>query len=408
MSEAENRVLIVGGTIGGLALALALRRVGLEAVVLERAPAPPESRGGGLHVWTNGARALRRLGLDTALRSVGEPVKRVQFRTPTDRVLMSVDVGGYARRWGDGSFFVSRADPPRALREALGDGVVRYGVRCVAIEQDAHGVTAVLEDGSLERGAVLVGADGIGSLVREQLGRRAKLRFAGYQDWGAVAVVELEHPSLPRGDLWTLWGRGIRVMTAHVGPGRVHWVASINRAPGLPLEPPEIGELCERFADWPHPVRQAVAATPREALYGVEIRDFAPLREWGSGRVTLLGDAAHATTPNLGRGAGEAFADAVVLAARLSSVRELADRAAVDAALRDYERTRRPQTTRVNKISRQIGELGKWESPLGAFARAQYLRAIALPTTRRMKRDFESGLPLLPPPHPAGARLAHV
>lgn len=392
-SAGDRRVVIVGGNIGGLALALGLRRVGIDAVVLERAPGPIDVQGG-LHIWTNGTRALARLGVDAEVRAAGEAVERVQFRATDGRLLMDIGVGEYARRWGNGAFFVPRRDLPRVLREAVGDGAVRYKARCVAVAQDAEGATATLEDGTEVRGSVLVGADGGSSVVRTHVGGPKELRSAGYQDWGAV--IQFEQKAMPHGEFWTLWGPGLRFGIAHIGAGRMYWAASIPRQESV-KEPPRIDDLLQRFRGWAAPVEAAIAATPPDAFFGAAIRDLPPMRRWGNGRVTLLGDAAHATTPNLGRGASEALEDGVVLAARLSRVGDLADRAAVDEALRDYERARMGPTAWVTNMSSQIGRLGRWQNPLAVFARSLYIRAVAAPTAMKMRQDFQSAQPELTP-----------
>jgi 2-polyprenyl-6-methoxyphenol hydroxylase-like FAD-dependent oxidoreductase len=383
----DQRVLIVGANMGGTAAAIALRKVGIEAVAFDRMPASP-SMNGGLHIWTNGAKALEWLGLG-AIRELGAPVDLLEFRSWKGPVLLRANVRALAERYGDGAFFIPRQDLPRTLHGALEDGVVQWGRKATGFRQDADGVTVTFADGSEEHGQVLIGADGINSTTRTALQGEIRPRSAGYQDWGAV--VEFTHPKAPEGYYPTYWGPGTRLGIANIGHGRVYWAAALPRPEGSAVEAPDLDEMLERFKGWPAPVEEVIRATSKDAFYGAQIRDLKPLARWGQGRVTLLGDAAHAMTPNAGRGVSEALEDAVVLALRLRRV-DLRVRDQVDAALRAYEAERRKATAQVTALSWQIGMLGKWRSPAARAARLAYTRVINVPTVVSMRQDFKASV----------------
>jgi 2-polyprenyl-6-methoxyphenol hydroxylase-like FAD-dependent oxidoreductase len=388
LSGPEQRVLIVGANMAGTSAALALRKVGIEAIAFDRMPAMP-SMNGGLHIWTNGAKALEWLGLGQ-VRYGGAPVTLLEFRSYNGPVLLRANVGALAQKYGDGPFFIPRQHLPQSLHEALPDGAVQWGRNVVSYSQDDKGVTLRFADGGEERGAVLLGADGINSTTRTAVQGEIKPRAAGYQDWGAV-VQNFTHPKAPEGYYPTYWGRGIRFGIANIGQGRVYWAAALPRPEGSTTEPPELSEMLERFGNWPEPIADVIKATDPASFYGAQIRDLKTLPRWGEGRVTLAGDAAHAMTPNAGRGASEALEDAVVLAQILRRV-DMRDPARVDAALRDYEGRRRKATSSVVALSRQIGMLGKWSNPVLNTGRAAYIRAINIPTMVGMKQDFKASL----------------
>ena len=391
MTTPGQRVLIVGANMGGAAAALALRKVGIEAVAFDRMPASPPMNGG-LHIWTNGAKALEWLGVG-AIRELGAPVDLLEFRSWKGPVLLRANVGALALRYGDGPFFVPRQDLPRTLHGALDADVVQWGRKATGFRQDADGVTLTFADGSEEHGQVLIGADGINSMTRTVLQGEIKPRPAGYQDWGAV--VEFTHPKAPAGYYPTYWGPGTRLGIANIGGGRVYWAAALPRPEGTAVEAPALDEMLERFKGWPAPVEDVIRATSPDAFYGAQIRDLKPLDRWGEGRVTLLGDAAHAMTPNAGRGVSEALEDAVILALKLRRV-DLRAGEKVDAVLREYERERRKATAQVTALSRQIGMLGQWRSPAARAARLAYTRVINAPTVVSMRQDFRASLEMAP------------
>jgi FAD-dependent urate hydroxylase len=385
-------VVVVGGNMAGLATAIALRKAGLRPVVLERMPSQPHVNGG-LHIWTNGSKALAWLGLEDEVRAAGAPVDTLEFKDWRGGVLLRARISDLEQRYGGhGAFFIPRVDLPRALLRAVTDGDVRWGSTVTEVRDDGEHATAVLADGSEVRASVVVGADGINSVVRRGLFGQIAPRSAGYEDWGAV--VEFEHPKAPPGYYPTYWGRGVRLGIANIGRGRLYWAAALQRSPAERArgEAPLIDDVLEQFRGWPEPIEDVIRATPQDAFYGAEIRDLVPLKQWGIGRLTLVGDAAHATTPNAGRGVSEALEDAVVLARLLGSLPDLEDRGRVAGALKAYEETRRKPTASVTNLSRQIGLLGKWKNPAAVAARGVYLRAITAPTVMSMRKDFAKAL----------------
>jgi len=378
-------VLVVGANIGGLALAAALTDRGVPTVVLERRRTHPAAKGG-LHIWTNGARALRHLGAAEALRESGAPLETIEFGNVRRKTLFTAPVGRLARVHGDGAFFVPRVDVTAALLSVAPAAAVRFGHRCVGFGQDEGGVTAHLGDGSSIRGSVLVAADGIESTVRSQLFPDVKPRYVGYQDWGAV--VHLANQELTTGSFRIVYGRGARFGLADLGHGRTYWAASLRRPAGTTYNRPTLADIAETFAGWPDPIGAVIAATEPADFTGADIRELPPLPSWSDGRVALLGDAAHAMSPNAGRGASEAMEDALVLAAELAAVGDLGQGSQVTEALRRYERRRRAPVEKVVRQSRLIGQLGTLQSAVACAARDVYVRAIARPVYRQMRRDF--------------------
>jgi 2-polyprenyl-6-methoxyphenol hydroxylase-like FAD-dependent oxidoreductase len=376
-----TRALVIGGGLGGLAAAVGLRRAGVDIAVFERA-AELREIGAGVQLWTNGVRALRHLGIGAVDVTPGEPIETFQFRSMRGKVLLQVPLGDYGRRYGSPTVLLRRAELQAQLAAALGDDAIQLGAQCVEFAQDATGVTARFADGREERGDVLIGADGIRSAIRAQQFPAIRPKFQGYEY--LRAVVPFAHPAFPPGMFTMVWGPGARFGLAHIGRGQVYWFAILNAREGQADGPRgRKAELIARYRGWAEPVEAIIAATPEGAIGRTGIYDLDPLERWGAGRMTLLGDAAHAITPNLGRGAGEALEDAVALA------RCFGEAADPVAALRLYETRRAGATASVAKIARLIGALGRWRNPPSVAVRELLItRVLSRTIPRAMAADY--------------------
>ncbi|MGI9050342.1 MAG: FAD-dependent monooxygenase [Rubrobacteraceae bacterium] len=352
------RALISGAGIGGLTAAIALRNIGLEVSVFERTEELREA-GAGLELWSNATRALESLGFTDTLREIGAPVKEGRILSPKGKVISKVSLG----RTAETLFLaVHRAELLSIFLGELGEGTLNLGSECVGFGQDDAGVTAYLRDGGEERGDLLVGADGLNSTVRRRLFGGSGPRYAGYTAWRGVS--RFEHELVGPGIGFESWGRGLRFGCNNLGGGRVYWFVSKN-APegednGLKDDRPA---LLEMFRGWHEPIPALIQATPEEDVRRDDIYDRPPIKSWGEGRVTLLGDAAHPMTPNLAQGACQAIEDAVVLAKCLNGAGSMED------ALKLYEKRRVGRAAMFVRRSRLLGRVGQMENPLACRIR---------------------------------------
>jgi 2-polyprenyl-6-methoxyphenol hydroxylase-like FAD-dependent oxidoreductase len=367
------KVMVAGGGIGGLTAAIALRRVGFEVVVFERAPELREV-GAGLLLAANAQRALAKLGLAEAVARLGTPASAAEIRSWRGKVLATIPAAELKKKIGTPSAAVHRADLQALLAREVGDETLRVSAEVGAVEQDKSGVRVHFADGSQESADILVGADGLRSRVRAGLFGPEEPRYAGYTAWRAV--VEPNEELLPWGAGFESWGRGARFGCAHIGRGRVYWFATRNAREGEKDGPPGShagakAKLMHLFSGWHRPVAELVEATQEGSILRTDIYDREPLGErWGEGRVTLLGDAAHPMTPNLGQGACQAVEDAVVLA------RCLGKRDATAESLRSYERLRSERVTMVVRRSRRVGIVAQVQNPAICWLRDRALTMI--------------------------------
>jgi 2-polyprenyl-6-methoxyphenol hydroxylase-like FAD-dependent oxidoreductase len=352
--------LIIGGGIGGLTAAIALRRAGVEVTVYERATELTEV-GAGIALASNAMKVFAALGLVDRITSLGLPLASAAIRTwKGDAITKTSNAYQFM------NVCVHRADLQRVLAEALGEEHLRLGYECVGFQNGSNGVIATFGNREVAAGDFLVGADGLHSVVRTQLHGAESPRYSGYTVWRGVTTSEGE-PATSES-----WGHGKRFGIVPLGKSRVYWFATKN-APEGQLEHPQErkGELLDLFKGWHHPIADLIEATDPQAILRHDVYDRKPLRRaWGRGPVTLLGDAAHPMTPNLGQGACQAIEDALVLAQQL--------RGAIDtiAALRSYEAQRLHRTGYITNLSWRIGELSQWENPVLCWLRNAAFKAV--------------------------------
>ncbi len=343
----NKRVLIIGGNFAGLGAAIALRRVGIEATVFERAGA---LRGinAGVVVQITAMKALKKLGLLEEVQAIGgSPIKAIDIKSPRGELLATIPQSHVGLELGTPGYVVHRSEYIDVLARHLeGANAIQLNAQYTGFEQDKEGVTVHFADGRQERGAVLLGADGIHSGVRKGVLGDGPLRYAGYTAWRAMPA--LNDVSLDRAILQQFSGEG-KIFGIYPAKGRCYWFAGKKTAPNGKDAP--IGrkqEILDLFKGWPAPIEALIEATDEAAILRNDVYDRKPNdTHWGTGRVTLAGDAAHPTTPTLGQGAGMAIEDGVVLAKELALASDLADYEAVENALRAYERNRIPRTAAI-------------------------------------------------------------
>lgn len=397
----SNLVLVAGGGIGGLTAAIALRRAGFGVRLFERAPEIREV-GAGINIQSNAILALRRLslgdtGLNEAVIAGGRLMGWASLRTADDRVISREDMAAVGRAVGAPGVAIHRATLQHLLVDALGPGVLETGREVTGYTARPDGVTVRFRDGGTADGALLVGADGIRSAVRAQLLADGEPLYSGYVAWRGVTSAG---GAVPEETVET-WGPGRRfgiVPIDGAAGGRVYWYATLNTPAGGHDEPGLHREtLLRLFAGWHPPIAALLEATPEEAILRNDIVHRLPVERWGEGRVTLLGDAAHPMTPNLGQGACQAIEDAVVLA---HCLRDLA--ADPTAALRRYESRRIPRANGFVLASMRLGRLGQWENRAACWLRDHALGLVPASVTRRQlvrSLAFELGLQEMKSPH---------
>jgi salicylate hydroxylase len=345
------RAAVVGGGLGGMAAAVGLARAGIDVQVYEQAQRLTEV-GAGVSMAPNGLRMAERLG-------IGEGVERLGARYATAQLLLS---DGRPVRHEPGEFVqpgrtvgIHRADLLALLAGQLGPGTVRTGHQCTAFSQDDGSATVGFADGTTATADVVIGADGIHSVLQGFVGTPAEPVFSGVVAYrGLVPRPDAHPPDALR--IWTGEGQHFLAFPVRAGQllnyvGFVPSDASVRESWSAPGDP---AALAGHFAGWDPAVGQIIAAisAPGGSGFRWAMYDRAPLPRWSRGRLTLLGDAAHPMLPHLAQGANQALEDAVALATLLGTCAGPAD---VPQALTTYEELRRDRTARIQSGSRRTG-----------------------------------------------------
>ncbi|MDO8277077.1 MAG: FAD-dependent monooxygenase [Burkholderiaceae bacterium] len=344
------RVIIAGCGIGGAALALALQRLDIDCLVLEQAGSLKEV-GAGVQLSPNGVAVLKALGVHDALAKVAFQPRELLYRDwQTGEVLMSSPLmPQIAEHFGAPYYHAHRADLLAVLTDSLLPGRVSLGRKLISVEQKGERVIAHLADGSTEEGDVLVGADGIHSLVRGQLFQADAPLSSGCVAWrGMVDARDAAHLGIsPSAHIWM--GPGHSVVVYYVSGGRkINWIC-IGSSPANRKESwsatATVDEVLQEYKGWNSEVHDLVKLTP--SLFVTALYDREPLNRWVNGRVVLMGDAAHAMLPYHAQGAVQSMEDAWVLARVLQM-----SGGKIDAALDRYQQLRLDRATRVQTQSR--------------------------------------------------------
>lgn len=360
-----RKAIIVGGGIAGLVAARGLLQLGWDVTIYEQAPSF-EPVGAGITLAPNAVRALDWLGLGQELRAKSAALGEAAIRDKTGRWLLKQRVEEVEERFGAPSFALHRAEMQEMLLRAASGARLRNHCYVTGVRQMSQPVVSFEgPDGPGEDAADLVaGADGLKSRIRKSLfPGHPGLAYAGYITWRGLVPADAAR-SLRRFLTFTeTWGRGCRFGIVPLGNGQVYWYATASFPAGS-HEEDDLDDLRVRYRGWHDPIPAILEATPPETLLKHDIYHLrTPLPRYSAGRVVLLGDAAHAMTPDLGQGGGLALEDAVTLIDALSGDTD------PDIALAQYDQARRNRTQKIARTSALWGRIAGWRSPIAATAR---------------------------------------
>lgn len=357
----DKTIAIIGAGIGGVAAGVALRQAGFDVKVFEKAGQLREA-GAGMSLWPNGTGVLRQLGLLAAVADLGQSGTHFLVRAKTGEVLMEIGTAEAEMP----TICVHRAHLLRILANALPRECLALGHELADMQFAGGKVRLKFTNGEELICDGVVGADGIHSRMRGRLMRPGKPVYRGYAIFRGIADVPedfLIHNS-------ESWGEGSRFGTLAIGGNKVCWYATVNSATPLQHSDWPKERLEQLFRRWHHPIPELIAATDPSAIMMNMACDRQPARSWSHGPATLIGDASHALTPNLGQGACMAMEDALVLANCLGRSQSVA------AGFRLYEAKRYPRVRNAIWRSRWLGEVGQWENRAVVAARNAVTRVL--------------------------------
>jgi FAD-dependent urate hydroxylase len=342
MAELE-RVVVVGGGVGGCAVALALRRAGIAVEVHEKY-GDFQGRATGFSIWAYAIRRLLDLGFERErLDRIGREMVRQDIYSQGGEPMMSLPVAEVSATVGAPSMDVDRRRLQEEIVDLLGDGVYRFDSEVVGVERDGDSATARLGDGSEATGDLVIAADGIHSSIRDSFNQKPDFQISPSDVLEGLA--DFDHPWLQDGHHVQVWGRGRRAGIGPVAEGRVRWfLGGIVKS-----DEPDIdtAEMARRLDGMPEIVAGVLSATDPAQIVRARIAHAYPVERWHDGRVVLLGDSAHTLSPFAGMGACSAIEDAAQLVEQLTSGKPLED------AVTAYAESRRAKTFEIEKRGRR-------------------------------------------------------
>lgn len=352
----DTEIAIIGGGIAGLCAAIAVQQAGFRPVVFESAP-EIKPLGAGLLLAANAIRSLHKLGVADEVVNAGHQLSKFSILDQRGTPLSELDSRAIDEKFGLSNFAIHRADLHQVLLDHLkGKADFITGKRAQRIEQGEGFVAVHFQDGTHHSTHLVLVADGIHSAIRQQLAPASPLRYAGYTCWRAV----IDNPGLQLNRATETWGAAGRMGIVPLKNNRIYWFLCLNARQNDPaMRAMKVSDLTKRFSDYHHPIPEILAATRDEQLLWNDIVDIAPLKKFAYDRVLLLGDAAHATTPNMGQGACQAIEDAAVLLDEWEN-----NPLRPDLIFQRFEQRRLPRTTMIVNRSWSIGKMAQWENQL--------------------------------------------
>lgn len=328
------KALVIGGGIGGLSAAVALKSVGIACEVYE-AVKEIKPVGAAISIWPNGVKCMHHLGMGEIIETFGGPLRSMAYQDHlSGEALTRFSLAPLISRTGGRPCPVSRAELQREMLDFWGRERVQFGKRVTHTEENSDGVTVWFTDGTSAHGDFLIAADGSHSALRPYvLGYTPERRYAGYVNWNGL--VQIDERLAPAEQWTTFVGEGKRVSLMPVSDGRFYFFFDVPLPAGLAEDRSTLrADLTRYFSGWAAPVQQLIATLNPETTNRIEIHDIEPFDRLVRGKVALLGDAGHSTTPDIGQGGCAAMEDAVVLGAVFSENRD------IESALREYESQR--------------------------------------------------------------------
>lgn len=310
-------IAIIGAGMGGLTAGIALKKFGHQVTIYEQAEQILPV-GAAISLWSNGVKCLNYLGLTQQVAKLGGQMDDLAYIDGLNgEVMTQFSLAPLIEEVGQRPYPVSRADLQNMLMDAFGRQDIQLGKKMLSIEDTGQCVNIAFQDGSSACAELLIGADGTHSITRQYvLGKQVERRYAGYVNWNGLVEIS---PELAPAQQWTTFvAEGKRASLMPVADHRFYFFFDVPLPVGLDNQRTEYKTLLKQyFSGWCPQVQRLIDSIDEQKTNRVEIHDIEPFTSFYKGRVVILGDAAHSTTPDIGQGGCQAMEDAVYLARAL-------------------------------------------------------------------------------------------
>ena len=346
----DSEFTIIGAGVAGLTAGYALKSIGRTCTIFEQSKVI-KGIGAGFGLAANAMKAFELIGLREEIELIGHHLESYNILDEHGKVLFAPDTDFISENYQQRNFAIHRADLHQFLLSKVAH--VQLGKRAIRFEQSTNSVTIYFEDGTAHRSRYLLIADGVKSILRQQILPESKPRYAGYTCWRAT--ISNASLNLQKGS--ETWGKDGRFGLTPLVNNRLYWYACINsKAHNTLYQHYTIQDLYKHFEHYHQPIPQVLQHTNDEDLIWNDIIDIAPIKHFAYGNILLIGDAGHATTPNMGQGACQAIEDVAVL------IDELSHESSVELAFKNFERRRLARTKYITDNSKRIGEIAQLDN----------------------------------------------
>jgi len=360
----KTSVSVSGAGIAGLVTAIALKKIGINCTVYEAAP-EIKPLGAGLALAANAIKGFKKLGIEKEIVAKGRLLASFAILDKSGKVISRTNSGAIGKKFGTDNFTIHRASLHEALLSLMDTSTIKTGKKIISAKESGGGVELKFEDDTSANTGYLIAADGIHSSIRKQFLPHSKERYAGYTCWRAV----VDDNGLNLSESTETWGKEGRFGIVPLADNKIYWFASVNAKQNDPVfKEFKVKDIKRFFAGYHKNVTDVLDNTSDDKLLLNDIFDFRPVNNYAFGQIVLIGDAAHATTPNMGQGACQAIEDAVILADEISNSENIED------AFKKFEARRLKRTHFIVNGSWRLGKLAQSSNPLFTIFRNLSLR----------------------------------
>ena len=366
---------IIGAGIGGLTTAVALEQIGYSSKIYEQA-AELKPVGAGILLAGNAMKVFRELGLNKELKSKGVPLNGMNVVDINMRTISKIDLGFVKEKYDLQSVAIHRGALQQTLLDNLKNTEILLDHRLENLTKEEDGYLMNFKNGNSIKPSLLLGADGIDSQVRNAIFPNTEIRGTQQMCWRGV--VDFDLPKGYQKEVFEIWGNGSRLGFSQITEKKVYWFAVVNFKDKREISN---GKWKAPYKNYPDFIQQLINDTPSNQIHEAEITDLKPIKKWHDEFACLIGDAAHATTPNMGQGACQSIEDAYAIAQSLKEDES-------PTAFAKYQKSRIAKAHKVVNMSRMIGNIGHWKNPIAIAMRNGMMRMTPASMNRKQIEEM--------------------
>jgi 2-polyprenyl-6-methoxyphenol hydroxylase-like FAD-dependent oxidoreductase len=373
INHQSMKITIIGGGIAGLTTAIALNKIGISTQIFEAAPSI-KAIGAGIVLAANAMQGFQKLGISAEIIEKGRLCPSFNIYDQKGKIITKTDSIANTEKYGADNFTIHRANLHQLLLSKINPNDLFTNKKALKIVQNGDKITIVFQDGTSHQTDYLIVSDGINSPIRQQLMPDSTPRYAGYTCWRAV----IDNTKLNLTETSETWGVNGRMGLVPLADNKIYWFACINAPQNDPkMKAYKVADLQQVFKDFHDPIPSVLAETQDKNLLWNDIIDLKPIHQYAFDNIVLIGDAAHATTPNMGQGACQAIEDAVVLADEMQRNNDFKQ------AFKAFEKRRMKRTHFIINSSWSLGKAAHFENKVLAEIRNFVFRSVPKSITEK-------------------------